>query len=80
MPDEKKRGTIAQLLDFAGERRSLTIVGCVLSALAMAVNMVPYVCVWLVIRGLIAVAPNWTEATDVAGYGWAAFGFAVGGI
>nr|MCR4870994.1 ABC transporter ATP-binding protein/permease [Atopobiaceae bacterium] len=47
---------------------------------AMAVNMVPYVCVWLVIRGLIAVAPNWTEATDVAGYGWAAFGFAVGGI
>ena len=80
MQVEKKRGTIAQLLDFAGERRSLTIVGCVLSALAMAVNMVPYVCVWLVIRGLIAVAPNWTEATDVAGYGWAAFGFAVGGI
>ena len=80
MQVEKKRGTIAQLLDFAGERRSLTIVGCVLSALAMAVNMVPYVCVWLVIRGLIAVAPNWTEATGVAGYGWAAFGFAVGGI
>ena len=80
MAEEKKQGTVSRLLEFAGERRSLTIVGCVLSVLAMAVNMVPYVCVWLVIRGLIAVAPNWTEATDVAGYGWAAFGFAVGGI
>ena len=80
MAEGKKQGTVSRLLEFAGERRSLTIAGCVLSALAMAVNMVPYVCVWLVIRGLIAVAPNWTEATDVAGYGWAAFGFAVGGI
>ena len=80
MAEGKKRGTVSRLLEFAGERRSLTIAGCVLSALAMAVNMVPYVCVWLVIRGLIAVSPNWTEATDVAGYGWAAFGFAVGGI
>ena len=26
------------------------------------------------------VAPNWTQATNIAGYGWAAFGFAVGGI
>jgi len=80
MAEGKKRGTVSRLLEFAGERRSLTIAGCVLSALAMAVNMVPYACVWLVIRDLIAVAPNWTEATDVAGYGWAAFGFAVGGI
>ncbi len=80
MPEEKKRGTVAQLLDFAGERRGLTILGCALSAVAMAVNMVPYVCVWLVIRDLVAVAPNWTLATGVATYGWAAFGFAVAGI
>ena len=41
MAEEKKQGTVSRLLEFAGERRSLTIVGCVLSALAMAVNMVP---------------------------------------
>lgn len=76
----KKRGTVARLLDFAGDRAGLTYVGCVLSAVAMAVNMVPYVCVWLVIRDLVSVAPDWGKATRIAGYGWAAFGFAVAGI
>ena len=76
----KKKGTVARLLDFAGDRAGLTYVGCVLSAVAMAVNMVPYVCIWLVVRDLVAVAPNWGEATRIASYGWAAFGFAVGGI
>ena len=50
------------------------------SAVAMAVNMAPYVCIWLVIRDLVAAAPDWTEATGIANYGWAAFGFAVAGI
>ena len=80
MEEGKKQGTVARLLDFAGERRGLTILGCALSAVAMAVNMVPYVCIWLVIRDLVAVAPNWTEATGIVGYGWVAFGFAVTGI
>ena len=80
MAERKEKGTIAALLDFAGERRFLTYIGCALSAVAMAVNMVPYVCIWLVIRDLVNVAPNWTEATGIANYGWAAFGFAVAGI
>jgi ATP-binding cassette subfamily B protein len=58
----------------------LTYVGCALSAVAMAITMLPYVCIWLVIRDLVAVAPQWQEATDIARYGWMAFGFAVGGI
>jgi len=76
----KKKGTVARLLDFAGDRAGLTYVGCVLSAVAMAVNMVPYVCIWLVMRDLVAVAPDWGRATRVAVYGWAAFGSAVAGI
>ena len=77
---DKGKGTVSRLLDFAGDRRGLTYVGCVLSAVAMAVNMVPYVCIWLVVRNLVAVAPNWKEAHSISGYGWAAFGFAVLGI
>ena len=80
MEKGKGKGTIATLLDFAGERRILTYIGCALSAVAMAVNMAPYVCIWLVIRDLVAAAPDWTEATGIANYGWAAFGFAVAGI
>ena len=77
---DEKRGTVARLLDFAGERRGLTYLGCVLSAVAMAINMVPYVCIWLVVHDLVHVAPDWEKATNIAGYGWAAFGFAVAGI
>ena len=77
---EKKEGTIGVLMRYAGGYKWLTVVGCALSALAMVANMVPYVCIWLVARDLIAVAPDWGQATDIGMYGWAAFGFAVGGI
>ena len=40
----------------------------------------PYVCIWLVARDLIAVAPNWQVATGISAYGWWAVGFAVASI
>ena len=76
----KKQGTVSVLLGFAGGYRALTYLGLILSAVAMVLGMAPYVCIWLVARDLIAVAPNWTEATEIAKYGWMAFGFAFGGI
>ncbi|EPD78417.1 ATP-binding cassette, subfamily B, bacterial [Atopobium sp. oral taxon 199 str. F0494] len=77
---QKKRGTISRIMDFAGTRRSLTIVGCVLVAVSMIFTMMPYVFIWLVVRNLVAVAPRWEEASTIASYGWAAFWFAVWGI
>ncbi|MBR2804765.1 MAG: ABC transporter ATP-binding protein, partial [Eggerthellaceae bacterium] len=77
---EKKQGDLSVLLGYAGERKGLTFLGLVLSAVAMALSMVPYVCVWLVVRDLIAVAPNWSAAGSIADYGWMAFAFAVAGI
>ena len=46
----------------------------------MVLGMAPYICIWLVIKDLISVAPNWSEAASIAQYGWMAFAFAVGGI
>ena len=46
----------------------------------MLLSMAPYICIWLAARDLIAVAPDWAKAENVAEYGWWAFGFAVGGI
>ncbi len=77
---EKKPNEIAVLLNYAGQYKALTFLGMFLSAVAMVMGMVPYVCIWLAARDLIAVAPNWTEATELARYGWLAFGFAFGGI
>ncbi len=77
---QKKRNEIAVLIGYAGKYKVLTFLGMFLSAVAMIMGMIPYVCIWLAARDLIAVAPDWTEATEIAKYGWMAFGFAFGGI
>ncbi|MBR0235624.1 MAG: ABC transporter ATP-binding protein [Clostridia bacterium] len=77
---QKKQNEIGVLLGYAGRYRALTFLGMFLSAVAMIMGMAPYVCIWLAARDLIRVAPNWTEATEIAKYGWAAFAFAFGGI
>ena len=76
----KKKSDVAVLLDYAGSRRGLTFLGLALSAVSMLLSMAPYICIWLAARDLIAVAPEWTQAKNVSGYGWTAFAFAVGGI
>ncbi|MBQ7724312.1 MAG: ABC transporter ATP-binding protein [Lachnospiraceae bacterium] len=77
---EKKKSDLAVLLDYAGSYKGLTFLGLVLSGIAMILGMGPYICIWLVARDLINVAPNWTEAADIGRYGWMAFGFSVAGI
>lgn len=80
MKKEKKPSPVAKLLDFAQGYKVLIYVGLALSAIAMILGIAPYICIWLVIRDLIAIAPNWTQATGITAYGWLAFVFAVGGI
>ena len=80
MGKEKKKSNLSVLFKYTGNYKGLTFLGLFLSAIAMILGMLPYICIWLVARSLIAVAPDWTQATDVAGYGWMAFAFAVSGI
>ena len=78
--DKKGGGAVSRLLDFAGPRKVLTYVGCALAAAAMVTGFGPYVCIWFVARDLISVAPHWSEATSLMGYGWWAFGFSAASI
>ena len=71
---------MAVLLDYAGSRKGLTFLGLFFSAVSMLLSMVPYICIWLAARDLIAVAPDWTQAHSVTRYGWMAFTFAFAGI
>lgn len=75
----KKLG-IGYLLGFAGKRRPLLYLGCALSAICMLLTFGPYICIWLVAHDLIMVASDWTQATDLAFYGWLAFWLAVASI
>lgn len=78
--DKRKESDLSVLLGYAGSYKKLTFIGLVLSAIAMILGMLPYICIWLAARDLIAVAPDWTKATSISHYGWMAFAFAFGGI
>ena len=77
---KREGGGIGELLAYAGDRKFLTYLGMALSALSQLLSFGPFVCIWLVARDLIAVAPNWSEACDIATYGWWAVGFALASI
>ena len=76
MHKEKKKSPLSRLMEYTGNYRGLLYSGLFLSAISMVLGMAPYICIWLVIRDLVSVAPNW----EIAQYGWMAFAFAVGGI
>lgn len=76
---EPKLG-LRYLLGFAGRKRLLLYLGCALSAVSMLLTFGPYICIWLVARDLITVAPDWTAAENLALYGWLAFGLAVASL
>lgn len=78
--EQKKKSDLTVLLDYAGNYRGLTYFGLFLSAIAMILGMGPYICIWLVARDLVAVAPNWQQASHISQYGWLAFWLAVIGI
>jgi ATP-binding cassette subfamily B protein len=77
---QKKQSDVAALLGYAGKYKGLTFLGLTLSAVAMVLGMAPYICIWLAARDMIAVAPDWSAATEISKYGWMAFAFAFGGI
>ena len=67
---EKKQSDLSILLGYAGSYKGLTFLGLGLSAVAMVLGMLPYICIWLVVRELIAAAPDWTQAIGISRYGW----------
>ena len=44
---EKKKSDLAVLLGYTGSYKGLTFLGLGLSAVAMVLGMLPYICIWL---------------------------------
>ena len=63
---QKKQNALTVLLGYAGSHRRLTFLGLGLSAVSMVCSMIPYLCIWLAARDLIAVAPDWTAAVTAS--------------
>ena len=75
----KKNSEISRMFQFAGNRHWLTIAGMVLAGVSTVFSMLPFVCIWFVVRDLLnaLAAGDITLAVNSGRYAWQAVGFAV---
>ena len=80
--DKQKNGELSRMFSYAGNYHVLTILGCVLSGISTIFSMLPFVCIWLVIRDLIQAfaAGDISRATESTRYAWIAVVFAAASI
>ncbi|MBR1584858.1 MAG: ABC transporter ATP-binding protein [Clostridia bacterium] len=77
MPKEKKPSAFGRLMTYAGRYRFLTYLSLILSGLSSVLALLPFVCIWRIIREVLAVRPDFSRATGIVRNGWLAVLFAV---
>ena len=75
----KKNSEISRMFAYAGNRHWLTIFGMVLAGLSTVLSMIPFVCIWFVVRDLLnaLTAGDMSLAAHSGVYAWWAVGFSV---
>ena len=76
----KKRSNLKELMAYAGGHRYLTYLSLMLSAVSAVLALFPFVFLFQIIKEVIAVAPNFTQATHIVQNGWMAVLFALTSI
>ena len=75
---KKRKGNLSVLMDYAGRRRVLTYLSCVLSAVSALTALVPFIFVWLIVREVIEANGNFAAVQgSLSVYGWWAVGSAL---
>lgn len=73
----RRQSNLSRLMGYAGRHRILTYLSWALSAASALLALVPFWYLWRIIHDVLEVSPRFERAGQVAGYGWAAVGFAV---
>ena len=75
----KKDSEISKMFQYAGNRHWLTLLGMVLAGLSTVLSMVPFVCIWFVVRDMLnaLVKGDIGLASHSSMYAWGAVGFSV---
>ncbi len=73
----KKDSEISRMFQYAGNRHWLTILGMILAGLSTLCSMIPFVCIWFVIRDVLnaLTAGDIHLAAKSSTYAWYAAGF-----
>jgi len=64
-------------MEYAGGYKYLTYASWILSALSSILALVPFIYIWLIIKEVLDVMPNFNNAQNLAHYGWMAVLFAI---
>ena len=80
--EKQKNGELSRMFGYAGNYHVLTVLGCILSGISTILSMLPFVCIWLVIRDLIQAfaAGDISLATESTRYAWMAVVFAAASV
>lgn len=73
----KKNKNLSELMSFAGNHKYLTYLSLVLSVISAILALLPFVFIFFVIKEVIEVAPNYSQAVHVVHNGWMAVLFAL---
>lgn len=76
----KKQSNLSRLLSYAGKRKILLYLSWILSAVSAAMALMPFIHLWLIVKQLIEVNPDFSKATDIAANGTAAVIWAIGSM
>lgn len=74
---KKKKGNLSKLMQYAGKHKYLTYSSWVLSVISAALALVPFVYIFFIIKEVIEVAPDFSQATNIVFNGWMAVVFAL---
>lgn len=75
----KKNSEISRMFAYAGNRHWLTILGMVLAGLSTVMSMIPFVCIWFVVRDMLnaLIAGDIALASHSGVYAWWAAGCSI---
>lgn len=64
-------------MHYAGGHKYFTYASLVLAAVSAWIALVPFYDIWRIIKEVLEVRPNYSEAVNIGRYGWEAVGFAL---
>ncbi len=75
----KKDSEISRMFQYAGKHHILTILGMILAGISTVFSMIPFVCIWFVVRDMLhALTAGDIRLASMSGtYAWMAVGFSV---
>jgi len=70
MSDAEKKKPLARLFPYAGRFKYLTYAAIALAGMSALIALLPFACIWLIMRDALAVMPDFAEAESIRAYGW----------